>query len=97
MVREPRSARRGQEPEDAAALQDDYLVQLANAAETDEQGDQVIECGAQDLSQAETALPALATFGTYEGAPVFLLALGWTEAQEGPLDRFMVWTWPAGD
>lgn len=82
--------------EDAERMQDDFLVRLANAAGNDAQTDQVIECGAQVIGQ-RAALPALAAFGRYRGQPVFLLALGWSERDAGPLDRFMVWTWPAGD
>jgi hypothetical protein len=56
----------------------------------------VIDCGAQVIAERQ-ALPALAGFGDYRGEPVFLLALGWSESDDGPLDQFMVWTWPAGD
>lgn len=82
--------------QDAVALQEDFLVALANATETDAESQQVLDCGAQVLSDERPALPALATFGTYNGETIFVLALAWSETDRGPLDHFMVWTWPAG-
>lgn len=82
---------------DALDMQEDFLVQLANAAETDERADQVIECGAQVISRPDPVLPALATFGKLEGDQVFVLALAWSDTTDGPLDHYMVWVWPALD
>ena len=82
--------------EDAEAQQENFLVALANAAETEADSQQILDCGAQVLSQAGPVLPGLATFGEIDGEPVFVLALAWTEAEQGPLNRYMVWTWPRG-
>ena len=84
---------------DALKLQEDFLIQLANAAETDSnaKANQVIECGAQVISRPDPVLPALATFGRAEGKQVFVLAFAWAESEDAPVDHYMVWTWPAFD
>ncbi len=82
---------------DAGSLQEGFLQQLANAAPTEPEGEQILACGAPILARPQPALPALATFGEKDGRTVLVLAFAWAEDASGRLDRYMVWTWPAGD
>lgn len=82
---------------DAVDLQQQFLQQLANAAETEARAEQIMECGSSVLARPDPALPALATFGRFQDRPTLVLAFAWTDAPDGRLDRFMVWAWPKGN
>ncbi|HWL64863.1 MAG TPA: zf-HC2 domain-containing protein [Actinomycetota bacterium] len=81
---------------DAFDRQVAHLSQLANAAESPERAEQIADCGTAVLARPEPILPALATFGRYRGRTTLVLAFAWTDSEDGPLDRFMVWTWNEG-
>ncbi|HYI46356.1 MAG TPA: zf-HC2 domain-containing protein [Actinomycetota bacterium] len=84
-------------PADATDLQTDFLARLANAAETPERSDRILECGSAVLARPHPVLPALATYGRLDNEPTLVMAFAWTDAPDGPLDQFMVWSWPRGD
>jgi hypothetical protein len=84
-------------PADALDLQTDFLARLANAAETPERTDRILECGSAVLARPHPVLPALATYGRLDNEPTLVMAFAWTEAPDGLLDQFMVWSWPRGD
>jgi hypothetical protein len=84
-------------PADAMELQTEFLRQLANAAETKKRSQQVLECGSAVLARPDPVLPALATFGRLENKMTLVMAFAWSDGPDGPLERFMVWSWPKGD
>jgi anti-sigma factor RsiW len=80
--------------DDAAALKDEYVSDLAEQAETPV--DNLILNCAEEVYEAQpyAALPAFAAKGTLEGRRALVLGFAWTEQESGPLDQFMLWTWP---
>ncbi|HJR45223.1 MAG TPA: zf-HC2 domain-containing protein [Actinomycetota bacterium] len=83
--------------EDVAAVQAEYVEQLASQAPA-ARGQDIRDCTALVTSDIQNALPAFAGFGEYEDrGDILVLAFAWTDEDAGPLDRSMVWAWAIGD
>lgn len=80
--------------EDATELRDEYVSDLARQAESPV--DNLILSCAEQVYEAQpyAALPAFAAQGELEGEEALVLGFAWTDQQSGPLNRFMLWTWP---
>jgi hypothetical protein len=80
--------------QDADRLKDAYVEDLAHQADGRD-ADLIRECARQVYAnQAYAALPAYAARGRLQGRPALVLGFAWTDEQVGPLDQFMLWTWP---
>jgi anti-sigma factor RsiW len=81
--------------EDAAALQDRFVGELARGAGDD--AGPVTLCTRTTL-EASTgpALPVTGTFARFEDERVLVLGFIYTDETEGALNRFTVWVWPRG-
>jgi hypothetical protein len=79
---------------DATALKDEYVSDLAGQAGAPVES--LIRSCAQKVYEAQpyAALPAFAARGTLEGREALVLGFAWTDDPVGPLDQFMLWTWP---
>lgn len=79
---------------DATELRDRYIADLADQAGTPV--DSLILSCAEEVYEAQpyAALPAYAARGKLEGREALVLGFAWTDEDSGPLDQFMLWTWP---
>ena len=83
------------DPEDAAALQDRFVGELAGGAGDD--AGTVTLCTRNTL-EASTgpALPVMGTFARFEDKRALVLGFIYTDQTEGALNRFSLWVWPRG-
>jgi anti-sigma factor RsiW len=81
--------------EDAAALQDRFVGELARGA--GDNAGTVTLCTRTTL-EASTgpALPVTGTFARFEDKRVLVLGFIYTDQKEGALNRFSLWVWPRG-
>lgn len=91
--------RRAYTADDAPRLQQDFVDRLAASAARragEAAADQVRACAAVVLAREETVLPAFGALGRLEDHDVLVLGFAWSEEPSGPMDRYMLWTWPRG-
>ena len=81
--------------EDAAALQDQFVAELAQDAGS---GAGTVTLCSRNTLEASTgpALPVVGSFARFDGDRALLLGFIYTDRSEGPLNRYSVWVWPRG-
>lgn len=83
--------------DDVPALHADFIERLAARA-PDARGEDIRRCAALVTSQFPNSLPAYAALAEYRNrGDILVLAFAWTNREEGPLDRSMVWAWAVDD
>ena len=85
--------------EDVNGIQNDYLEELVGDVRRQRSADDAStfeECARPVIQQRESAVPAYVAFGRYGRRKAVVGGFAWSRADEGALNRYMLWVWPAG-
>ena len=83
---------------DAGEIQDRYLNDLVRAVgqrRSKAEAETLRECSSPVIDERDSSVPAYAAYGRYEKDPAVVVGFAWSR-DGGPLNRYMLWVWPAG-